>query len=341
MIKRPDLEQAPLKQSTPQPSRCCSPARTSMGPGVVRLAHAPRTLRPLQTARPRRPLIDCKMLVLEGGAFEMGGDNDAGFANDGELPVHSVRLPTFALDAHATTNRDFAVFVAETGYRTEAERIGWSFVFHLLLPCNFPPTRGVAHAPWWRQVEGACWKRPEGPDSVVDSRLDHPVVHVSWNDAQAYAVWAGKRLPTEAEWEYAARGGIRRARFPWGDELTPDGEHRSNIWQGRFPTVNTVEDGHLGTAPVDAYQKNGFGLYNMAGNVWEWCEDWFDAAYYGRSPVDDPRGPVAGTERVIRGGSYLCHSSYCARYRVGARSRNTPDSSSGNTGFRCAVSLQD
>jgi formylglycine-generating enzyme required for sulfatase activity len=167
--------------------------------------------------------------------------------------------------------------------------------------------------------------------------MDHPVVHVSWNDAVAYCQWAGRRLPTEAEWEYAARGGLEYARFAWGDELAPEGRWMCNIWQGTFPTENTLADGYLGTAPVDAFDPNGFGLHNVAGNVWEWCADWFSATHPHTSTVD-PKGPPGGESRVIRGGSYLCHHSYCNRYRVAARTGNTPDSSTGNMGFRCAAS---
>lgn len=266
----------------------------------------------------------------------MGTDAEDGFFADGEGPVHKVRLSPFLIDACTVTNERFNEFVKQSGYVTDAERYGWSFVFYLLLPDGFPPTRAVACAPWWRQVEGACWYRPEGPDSSVADRWDHPVVHISWNDAVAFARWAHKRLPTEAEWEYAARGGLLQARYPWGDELTPDGAHRCNIWQGTFPTKNTEEDGYLGTAPAKSYEPNGFGLYNTAGNVWEWCSDWFSPTAYRTSKRVDPKGPPRGTDRVIRGGSYLCHDSYCNRYRVGARSHNTPDSSTGNMGFRCA-----
>ncbi|HEY6878757.1 MAG TPA: formylglycine-generating enzyme family protein [Polyangiales bacterium] len=325
----------PLASALHSEARCCAPERasaTSFLTSAARVALA----EPVQ-AEVLAP--GHRMLVIEGGTFEMGGEPASGTPGDGELPVHAVTLRSFAIDAYATSNRDFAKFVAATSYRTDAERSGWSFVFHLLLPSDFPPTRGVLAAPWWRLVEGACWCRPEGPSSDLEGRLDHPVVHVSWNDALAFARWAGKRLPTEAEWEYAARGGLARARFPWGDSLTAGGRHNCNVWQGRFPDFNTSDDGYFGTAPVHAYEPNGYGLYNTSGNVWEWCADWFDPDYYRVSPPQDPRGPTHGVARVIRGGSYLCHESYCSRYRVGARSRNTPDSSSGNTGFRCASDL--
>ena len=236
----------------------------------------------------------------------------------------------------AVSNAEFDAFVRTTGYVTEAEKYGWSFVFAGLLPDSIPPTRAVTAAPWWRQIYGASWRHPEGLESSVDDRLDHPVVHVSWNDARAYCRWAGARLPTEAEWEYAARGGLEQRRYPWGDELTPDGEHRMNVWQGRFPTLNTLDDGYLGTAPVHAFPPNGYGLHNMTGNVWEWCADWFSAAFHVHGSRRNPKGPRSGTHRVMRGGSYLCHASYCYRYRVAARSANTPDTSTGNLGFRCA-----
>lgn len=254
----------------------------------------------------------------------MGNQGDDAYPDDGEGPVRPVQLSPFRLSRTAVSNAEFGEFVAATGYRTEAERYGWSFVFAGLLPDEFPPTRGVAHAPWWRQVYAADWKHPEGPRSGLDGRLDHPVVHVSWRDADAYCAWAGLRLPSEAEWEYAARAGLHGKSFPWGDELEPRGEHRMNVWQGSFPRHNECADGWYGTCPVDTFAPNGFGLYNMTGNVWEWCHDRFDS------------GPNGDALRSARGGSYLCHESYCRRYRVSARQGIAADSSIGNTGFRCA-----
>jgi len=285
------------------------------------------------------------MVMLGGGRFLMGSDYEKGFAEDGEGPVRKVELSPYKISRFATTNAQFAQFVSETGYETDAERYGWSFVFHLFVGGEARRhVRGAAAgAPWWRAVGGACWRSPEGPGSSWEDRPGHPVVHVSWNDAMAYCGWAGLRLPTEAEWEHAARGGLKRRRFPWGNVLVPDGEHRCNVWQGEFPTRNAAEDGWAGTCPADEYEPNGFGLHNVSGNVWEWCQDRFSATFHaeeskgGRKTLADPKGPPWGTARVIKGGSYLCHKSYCDRYRVGARSKNTPDSSTGNTGFRCAA----
>jgi len=268
----------------------------------------------------------------------MGTDGTYGYADDGEGPAHEVDLAPFSVGRCTVTNGEFAAFVEATGHRTEAEAFGWSFVFAGLLGPDARPTRGVASAPWWRQVEGADWAHPEGPQSAIEDRADHPVVHVSWNDARAFCAWAEARLPTEAEWEYAARGGRVGCRFPWGDELEPGGEHRMNVFQGVFPANNTLADGYAGTAPVGAFAPNGYGLHQMTGNVWEWTADWFDRAHYRVSPREDPQGPPAGGARVMRGGSYLCHASYCNRYRVDARSSSTPDSSTGNLGFRVARS---
>jgi sulfatase modifying factor 1 len=255
------------------------------------------------------------MVALDGGEFRMGasaGDVDPA---DGEF-THYASVRPFGIDACAVTNAAFSAFVQATGYVTDAQRFGWSFVFAGLLPTEFPPTAGIAAAPWWRQVHGATWNHPEGPASTVDHRDEHPVVHVSLADALAYCRWASLRLPTEEEWEFAARGGLDARTFPWGDELEPGGMHRMNVWQGDFPSGNTLGDGYYGTAPVDAYQPNGYGLFNTTGNVWEWT--------------------VGG---VQKGGSYLCHASYCGRYRVGGRQAPSPDSTAGNAGFRCATGL--
>jgi formylglycine-generating enzyme required for sulfatase activity len=274
------------------------------------------------------------MVPIAGGTFRMGNHFGDGYDADGETPVHDVKVDAFEISPVTVTNILFGEFVTQTGYRTEAEKYGWSFVFGGFLPDRFPQTQGVVDAPWWRQVFGASWAHPEGPQSDIASRGNHPVTHVSWNDALAFCQWSGTRLPSEAEWEFAARGGSETSHFPWGARLIPDGKHRMNVWQGTFPDWNRGADGYSGTAPVEAYSPNGYGLYNMTGNVWEWCADWFDPCYYGRSPVENPVGPDAGTARVMRGGSYLCHKSYCNRYRVDSRSSNTPDSSAGNIGFR-------
>ena len=314
-----------------QDDACCAPSRPRTDVGDALAAAATRTapVRQAQTS-------PGAMRHLPGGAFLMGTDDAIGYAADGEGPVREVSLRPFWLDATAVANADFGAFVDATAYVTDAERFGWSFVFAGLLPDDFPETSAVTSAPWWRQAFGASWRQPEGPHSTVDNRSDHPVVHVSHRDALAYCSWSGKRLPTEAEWEYAARGGLEQRRYPWGDELTPGGEHHCNIWQGTFPADNTLGDGYYGTAPAGAFRPNGFGLYNLAGNVWEWCADWFSPNFHATSSRDNPQGPPLGTHRVIRGGSYLCHESYCYRYRVAARSANSPDSSTGNTGFRCA-----
>jgi formylglycine-generating enzyme required for sulfatase activity len=276
-------------------------------------------------------------VLLTDPSFEMGDHHDEGYPADGETPVHHVTLDSFWIDATTVTNAAYATFAKSTGYRTVAERDGTSMVFHLAMTDQTRHVLGSPeHTAWWLLVQGASWRHPEGPGSDISRRPQHPVVHIAHSDALAYAEWAGKRLPTEAEWEYAARGGLQGARFAWGDELTPGGTHRCNIWQGEFPFANTAEDGWLTTAPVKTYRANGFGLYQLAGNVWEWCADWFDPRYYARSPDHNPTGPAAGTARVMRGGSYLCHDSYCHRYRVAARSATPPTSSSGNLGFRCA-----
>ncbi len=273
---------------------------------------------------------------LQGGRFKMGNPRGDGYQQDGETPVHEVSLTPFAISATTVTNSQFARFVAETDYTTEAEEFGWSFVFAMFLPDDFEPTRAVQRAEWWRQVNGADWRHPEGPQSDIADRGDHPVVQISWNDAAAFCGWAGARLPTEAEWEYAARGGLEGMAFPWGNALEPDGKHLMNVFQGDFPTGNTCADGFAGTSPVKAFPANGYGLYEMTGNVWEMCSDSYSASSYELSDEVDPRGPDLPDDapRVQRGGSYLCHASYCKRYRVDARSHNTPESCAGNLGMR-------
>jgi formylglycine-generating enzyme required for sulfatase activity len=286
-------------------------------------------------------------VAIPGRTFWMGDSHGDGSAADGERPVHRVALSPYLIDATAVTTAQYAAFVMATGYVTDAERDGVSAVFHLAVEAAsadiLNPAPGV---PWWLAVRGADWRHPAGPRSSIEDLQDHPVVHVSWRDARAYARWAGKRLPTEAEWEHAARGGLDRARYPWGDDLTSGGRWRCNIWQGEFPHRNTLDDGYLTTAPVDAFAPNGYGLHNTVGNVWEWCQDAFRATEYAERAQDDPvPDPLAAepsgpddphVHRVMRGGSYLCHDSYCNRYRVAARSSNTAESSSANIGFRCA-----
>lgn len=264
------------------------------------------------------------------------GTRKSRHVEDFESPRRKVYVSEFQISRYAVSNAQYAKFVCETGYRTVAEREGWSFVFHLLLqrPQDWIITpQGL---PWWRKVEGACWKSPEGPNSDFDGREDHPVVHISWHDAEEYCRWAGLRLPYEAEWEKAATGGLKRCHFPWGNELTPGGRHKMNVWQGEFPRHNSQDDGYLGTSPVNAYDANAYGLFNMSGNVWEWVQDWFSPSTPSTTPVFDPKGPEHGLVRVQKGGSFLCHASYCDRYHVYSRTRNEPSSSSSNTGFRVA-----
>lgn len=312
-----------------QERKCCAARRTTSN-------------NPSKVNRPKMPEKEASkknMVHLPGGEFLMGTDSPVAFPQDGEGPVRKVTVNPFYMDQYAVTNAEFAEFIKATNYQTEAESFGWSFVFHLLLSAETAKkvTQHVAATPWWAVVEGAYWKQPEGPDSTIEDRMDHPVVHISWNDAVAYSNWKGKRLPTEAEWEFAARGGLEQQEYPWGNELTPDGEHRCNIWQGTFPNENTKADGYLGTAPARTYEPNGYELYQMAGNVWEWCADWFTNIDKDKGGRKNPLGPSSGQAKLIRGGSFLCHKSYCNRYRVAARSANTPDSSTSNMGFRCVV----
>ncbi len=262
----------------------------------------------------------------------MGSEDADVNIEDYEGPIREVEVDSLEISTTTVTNAQFSEFVRDTGYQTDAERAGWSFVFHLFyinrVRKRTSKSMKVNAAPWWIAADRACWRRPFGPGSNIRSLQEHPVVHITWNDAKAFCSWAGCRLPTEAEWEFAARGGLDQNRFPWGNELEPNGRHCCNIWQGEFPDSNTVADGYAGTAPVDAYQPNGYGLFNMAGNVWEWCEDWFGTNH---------QSSQFRTGKVLKGGSYLCHESYCNRYRVAARYANAPNASTGNCGFRVVV----
>ncbi|XP_021121723.1 sulfatase-modifying factor 1 isoform X10 [Heterocephalus glaber] len=359
----------------------CGSAQRPGAQGSVAAVH--RYSREANTLGPgsgERPLTPAKMVLIPAGVFTMGTD-DPQIKQDGEAPARRVAVDAFYMDAYEVSNAEFEKFVNSTGYLTEAEKFGDSFVFEGMLSEQVKTDiqQAVAAAPWWLPVKGANWRHPEGPDSTVQHRPDHPVLHVSWNDAVAYCTWAGKRLPTEAEWEYSCRGGLQNRLFPWGNKLQPKDQHYANLWQGEFPMTNTGEDGFQGTAPVDAFPPNGYGLYNIVGNVWEWTSDWWTIYHSveetlnplqaaGTMPVGAHvmcqlktawksaaliqqgtavknkdirkfwmKGPPSGKDRVKKGGSYMCHKSYCYRYRCAARSQNTPDSSASNLGFRCAA----
>lgn len=328
------------------PSPCCSGDSASIRPqeakptlsfdvqaDPLRQPNAAST--PVNATRPKNTR---GQVLVPAGDFWMGDSRNEGYLDDGEGPARQVSLDAFHIDTTAVTNQAFATFTKATGYVTTAEREGFSVVFHLAYAGDGTDVLGVPDAtPWWLAVRGADWRHPEGAGSHIRSRANHPVVHISHDDALAYCAWAGKRLPTEAEWEKAARGGLDRARYPWGDELSPRGRPALNIFTGTFPSHNDLADGWLTTAPVKSYAPNGYGLWQVSGNVWEWCADWFvspsAALAHG---VANPTGPAQGETRVMRGGSYLCHESYCNRYRLAARSSSHPDSTAANLGFRCA-----
>jgi len=337
-------ERVGIGADAPEAGACCGPSRDSCTGPVTEpslLSGERGTSGPIGgegpelhdvAAHARRGLAD--RVAIPAGTFWMGTD-EPGFPGDGEGPRRRVRLDRFWIDRHAVTNLRFHTFVQETGFVTDAERFGWSFVFASFLPPGVPVGPSPAATPWWRKTMGADWRHPFGPGSSLEGRWDHPVVHVSWNDARAFAQWASGALPTEAQWEYAARGGFDGRVFPWGDALEQDGVHRANVWQGVFPTMNSGEDGFVGTAPVDAYEPNGFGLCNVVGNVWEWCFDAFETVHDGR-PASNPRIDAPHGTRVMKGGSYLCHDSYCNRYRLAARTHGEVEDGTGHVGFRVA-----
>lgn len=297
----------------------------------------------------RRP--DTKnMAWIPPGTFLMGSEN----GNSDERPVHQVTVNGFWMDKTEVTNEQFAEFVRATGYVTIAEKKPNPRDFpgappESLVPGSVvftPPPGEVSledHYSWWKYVPGASWRHPEGPGSSIEGREKHPVVHVCWYDALAFAKWSGKRLPTEAEWEYAARGGLVEKKYGWGDEKTPGGKWMANIWQGQFPKENLASDQFAGTAPVASFAPNGYGLFDMAGNVWEWCNDWYRPDAYSRGPAKNPQGPEESIDpnepgiqkKVIRGGSYLCSDLYCTGYRPSARMKSSPDTGLSHTGFRC------
>ena len=275
-----------------------------------------------------------KMSLIPGGKYFIG-TNEQVFETDREGPEREVEIKKFYIDKYEVSNQDFEDFVKDTGYVTEAETFGDSFVFKILISPEVQKEYEdfrVAQAPWWYKVKDVNWKQPEGKGSDIKDRMNHPVVHVSWNDAVAFCKSKTKRLPTEAEWEAACRGGKKRKLFPWGNLLMPNDKHFMNIWQGAFPDTNTNDDGEISTCAVDKYRQNDFDLYNMVGNAWEWTSDlWNDL-----NVAKEPENP----ERTKKGGSYLCHKSYCYRYRCAARSQNSQDSSAGNLSFRCAKDFE-
>jgi formylglycine-generating enzyme required for sulfatase activity len=299
------------------------------------------------------------MVWIPGGEFWMGDSNPE---FDDARPIHRVRVSGYWMDATDVTNAEFARFVEETGYVTVAERAPSVEELADVPPENRVPGSAVFRPPasavslndnlqWWAWVPGADWRRPEGPGSSIENRQDHPVVQVAWEDATAYAKWAGKRLPTEAEWEFAARGGLDRQAYAWGAELRPNGKFMANTFQGHFLDHNSGQDGYLTTSPVKSFPSNGYGLFDMAGNVWQWCADWYRPDYYARLTASgdvatDPQGPPEGfdpddggiAKRVQKGGSFLCTDQFCTRYRPGSRGKGEPSTATNHIGFRCVRS---
>ncbi len=334
--------------------------------GIILLVSCQDAKQNTQSTLPTEPAPE-GMVYIPAGTLHMGGDNDQ--ADQNEYPKHDVEIYPFFMDETEVTNEQFSAFVAETGYETVAERaLDWEELKKQVPPGTprppdsvlmpgalvFTPTTGAVPlnnpAQWWTWTIGANWQHPLGPASSIADIMDHPAVQISWEDADAYCRWAGKRLPTESEWEWAARGGLEDMVYPWGDEDVNDGPPKANFYQGLFPHVNTKNDGYLLTAPVKSYPANGYGLYDMSGNVWEWCQDLFDVSYYGKKSdtansqsVPDqgynPMNPYA-QERIIRGGSFLCNDDYCSGYRNARRMGSTADTGLNHTGCRCVKDVE-
>lgn len=309
------------------------------------------------------------MVYIPGGTFMMGGDNEQ--ASKDEYPKHSVTISPFWMDETEVTNAQFKAFVDATGYVTTAEQKPDWEELKKTLPPGTPPPPPEALVPaslvfhqtnepveldnvnaWWQWIPGANWKNPQGPGSGILGKENFPVVHVSWYDAMAYCQWANKRLPTEAEWEFAARGGLTNNIYPWGNEHVNKGQPKTNSWEGKFPYLNQKKDGYIKSAPVKSYSPNPYGLYDISGNVWEWCSDWYDADYYqtiSNATAVNPAGPAKSLDpqepytpkRSLRGGSFLCNDSYCSGYRVARRMKSSPDTGLEHTGFRCVKDISD
>ncbi|MFC6487835.1 formylglycine-generating enzyme family protein [Nitratireductor sp. GCM10026969] len=312
-----------MSECAERTKRCC--------PSVSRSGTVPAAQTAV-AAGARTETPPARLISIKGGTA-VTGTNTPLLRQDGEGPARTHRLRPYRIDPHAVTNAWFKRFIEATGYRTDAERFGWSLVFYAFVP-EGTEVQSVVETPWWLKVQGADWAHPSGPQSSLDGLEDHPVTHVSWRDATAFAEWAGGRLPTEAEWEHAARGGLQNAIFPWGETEPTDEAPLCNIWQGRFPHDNTLADGYFATAPVDSFAPNTNGLYNMAGNVWEWCADAFRIRSVGGRARQADRAAAAQGMKLLKGGSYLCHKSYCYRYRIAARTSASADSSTGHMGFR-------
>lgn len=341
----------------------CSNQKEEKACCELKTPHKPRVEVKSKSISSKTDSLHPEMVWLGGGEFTMGGDDR--FALDREQPLHKVEVSGFWIDIHEVTNRQFQEFVEATGYLTLAERpVDWEELKKTLPPGTPRPADSVLapgsmvftypghvknlrdYSQWWAWRNGVDWKHPDGPQSNILNKMDHPVVHVCYYDALAYCEWAGKRLPTEAEWEFAARGGVEQSMYPWGNTLVDNGVYMANYWQGNFPSINEAKDGYVTTAPVKSFKPNSFGLYDMGGNVWEWCSDLYHVNYYsqiGGALITDPKGPTSSYDpdepyaekRVQKGGSYLCNDSYCASYRCSAKMPGAMDTGMPHLGFRC------